>query len=199
MPRRRSSSSPLQTELFAPVLPDGFAYGEDVLSTADEQAVAQRLATLPFQPFEFHSFLGKRRVVSFGWRYEYGSNDVQPSGPMPDFLLPLRDVAASFAAVPAEALQQVLINEYQPGAGIGWHRDKPMFGDVIALSLLGACRLRFRREVNDEWQRTDITVMPRSAYVLRGPARWEWQHSIPPAESLRYSLTFRTFKADKPA
>ena len=110
----------------------------------------------------------------------------------PAFLLPLRARAAAFASVSPESLQQVLINQYAPGAGIGWHRDKPMFGDVIAVSLAAPCTLRLRRRDENGWERASVQVQPRSAYVLRGEVRWDWQHSIPPVEELRYSVTFRT-------
>jgi alkylated DNA repair dioxygenase AlkB len=114
---------------------------------------------------------------------------------MPDFLVPLREWAAAFAGVPADGLQQVLVTEYAPGAGIGWHRDKAMFADVVAVSFLASCVLRFRRKQGAGWERVSRGLAARSAYRLRGPARWEWEHSIPPVDGLRYSVTFRTFVA----
>ena len=92
-------------------------------------------------------------------------------------------------------MRHALLIEYAPGAGIGWHRDRPEFGDVIGISLLAPARLRFRRKVGTKWERTALTAEPRSAYLLRGPARTEWEHSIPPMETLRYSITLRTLKA----
>jgi alkylated DNA repair dioxygenase AlkB len=115
------------------------------------------------------------------------------SDPMPDFLLPLRDIAADLAKLPAERFQQALVTEYAPGAGIGWHRDKPMFEDVVAFSLLAPCTLRLRRKDGGRWTRRSQIVAPRSAYLLRGAARFDWEHSIPPLDRLRYSITFRTF------
>jgi alkylated DNA repair dioxygenase AlkB len=186
----------LQTELFAAERPRpaGFDYRDDVLSPAEEKSFAERFADLPFKPFEFHGFLGKRRIVSYGWRYDYGAQRVRPSPPMPDFLLPLRERAAAVAGLAAERLEQALITEYAPDAAIGWHRDKPMFEDVVALSFLSPCRLRLRRRKASGWERWAIEVQPRSAYVLRGAARQEWEHSVPPVEALRYSVTFRTFR-----
>jgi alkylated DNA repair dioxygenase AlkB len=186
-----------QTDLFAPTqtaLPAGFVYRDEVITADEERALAQQIAELPLQPFDFHGFLGKRRVLSFGWRYDYTARGVQEAAPMPDFLLPLRRRAAAFAGLDEAALEHVLINEYAPGAGIGWHRDKHQFDDVVAVSLLAPARLRFRRKTGAGWERRAQIVQPRSAYLLRGPARSEWEHSLPPAEALRYSVTFRNLR-----
>jgi alkylated DNA repair dioxygenase AlkB len=180
-----------------PALPEGFAYRDEILTQAEERDLAARLETLPFAPFEFHGFLGKRRIVSYGYRYEYsGRGALRESAELPAFLLPLRERAAAFAGVEATRLRQALVTEYAPGAGIGWHRDKPMFEDVVAISLLAPCWLRFRRKRGAVWQRRNLTMKPR-AYLLRGPSRREWEHSVPPVKALRYSVTFRNF-ADEP-
>ena len=176
-------------------LPEGFAYREDVILVGDEQALIERFQELPFKPFEFHGFLGNRRVVSFGWRYDFSGATLRPSDDIPPFLLPLRERAAAFAGITAEGLQQILINEYVPGAGIGWHRDKSMFEDVVAVSLGSTCSLRLRRRQGSGWERAAQEVRPRSAYLLRGPVRREWEHSVPPVDRLRYSVTFRNFVA----
>jgi alkylated DNA repair dioxygenase AlkB len=143
-----------------------------------------------------HGFFGNRRIVSYGWRYDYAGRALKESDPMPDFLLPLRDAAGRFAGLPAESFQQALVTEYAPGAGIGWHRDKPMFEDVVAFSLLAPCTLRLRHKDDGGWIRRSQLVAPRSAYLLRGPARFAWEHSIPPLTALRYSITFRTFRPE---
>jgi len=173
--------------------PTGFAYSEGMISRHEEQALVAQFATLPFRPFEFHGYLGKRRIVSYGWGYDYAAQTLRESEAIPDFLLPLRNKAAAFAAVSAASLQQILVTEYAESAGIGWHRDKPMFKDIIAVSFLSPCVLRFRRKRGDAWERLSIRVEPRSAYLLRGPSRSEWQHSVPPLSGLRYSVTFRNF------
>ena len=146
---------------------------------------------LPFKPFEFQGHLGNRRVVSFGFRYDYGGQRLRPAASMPAFLEPLKQIAASFSGQAADSFVHALVTEYAPGAGIGWHRDKPMFRNVVALSFLSPCRLRFRRRHGDRWTREASAVAPRSAYRLSGDARGVWEHSIPPMESLRYSVTFR--------
>jgi len=175
--------------------PEGLEYREHFLSPEDEQALAERFKELPFKEFEFQGFLGKRRTVSFGWHYAFDGSGLHEAAPIPDFLLPVRGKAAVLAGLPVEALQHALIIEYAPGAGIGWHKDRPVFGDVVGISLLAPARMRFRRKTGDKWERTHLIAEPRSAYLLTGPARTEWEHSIPPMEELRYSITFRTLRA----
>jgi alkylated DNA repair dioxygenase AlkB len=183
-----------QIELFAsePALPPGFVYRDEVVTVVEEAALVERIATLPFKPFAFHGYLGNRRVVSFGKRYDYGARSLQSAPPMPDFLLPLRDRAAAFAGVEPASIAHVLVTEYAPGAGIGWHRDRPDFADVIAISLGAPCTLRLRRKAGASWVREAQRVLPRSAYLLRGPVRHDWEHSIPALDELRFSVTFRT-------
>ena len=117
---------------------------------------------------------------------------------MPNFLLELRETAAAFADSPADSFRQALVTEYAPGAGIGWHRDKPMFGKVVAFSFLSACTLRFRRRDGSRWERRSQVLEPRSAYIMEGEARWDWEHSIPAGDALRYSVTFRDFVSPDP-
>lgn len=172
--------------------PEGLAYRPDLIAPDEERALAAAIAALPLKPFEFQGFLGKRRVVSFGWRYVFDGSGLQPAEPIPRFLLPLRAEAARFAGLPAAAFEHVLLTEYAPGAAIGWHRDRSVFGDVVGISLLAPARLRFRRKLAGKWERFALPAEPRSAYLLRGAARSEWEHSIPEVEALRYSITFRT-------
>ncbi|HEX4196090.1 MAG TPA: alpha-ketoglutarate-dependent dioxygenase AlkB [Caulobacteraceae bacterium] len=187
-----------QLDLFQPdpTLPEGLRYQPELITPDEEARLVETFAELPFKPFEFHGYLGKRRVVAFGWRYDYGARAVDEAAPIPDFLKPIRERAAAFAGLAPEDLQQAMINEYEPGAGIGWHRDKPQFGEVVGLSLLSACNLRFRRKTPDGWERRSLKPEPRSAYLLTGPARSQWQHSIPGVPALRYSVNFRTYLGD---
>jgi alkylated DNA repair dioxygenase AlkB len=171
---------------------EGFRYKPEFISATDEAALLAHVRELPFRPFEFHGYLGKRHTVSFGWQYEFsGSGKLRKAGDIPEFLLPLRALAASFAALEPEEFEHALVIEYGPGAGIGWHRDKPVFGEVVGVSLLAPCTLRFRRKVGEKWERAHVKTQPRSAYLLTGPARSEWQHSILRVDALRYSITFR--------
>jgi len=173
-------------------LPEGLAYRPDFLGPAEEAALAERLAALDFRPFEFHGFEGKRRTVSFGWHYRFDGRGLEQAEPIPDWLLPFRARAEEWAGLEPGAIEHALLVEYAPGAGIGWHRDRSVFGDVVGLSLLAPARLRFRRKSGAKWERTALWAEPRSAYLLRGPARHEWEHSIAPMDRLRYSITFRT-------
>jgi alkylated DNA repair dioxygenase AlkB len=186
---------PDQPGLFssAEPLPKGFRYQPDLLSPDEERDLIARLETLPFKGFEFQGFVGNRRVVSFGWKYDFNDRQLQRADDMPQFLLPLRRRAAQFAGLAPDAFQHALITEYSTGAGIGWHRDKAVFDEVVGISLVSPCRFRFRRRKSDKWERASLTAEPRSAYLLAGPSRTEWEHSIPPMDRLRYSITFRNF------
>jgi alkylated DNA repair dioxygenase AlkB len=199
MPKKPTRPRSTQSELFVPPpnLPEGFSYRETVISENEEANLVHIFETLPFQPFEFHGYMGNRRIVSFGWQYDYARQALRTREGLPDFLKSLRKEAAKFAGLESSSLQQALITEYTAGAGIGWHRDKPMFEDVLAFSFLSPCRLRFRRKQNQMWERATMTVAPRSIYLLRGPARWSWYHSIPPLPTLRYWVTFRSFVPDQ--
>jgi alkylated DNA repair dioxygenase AlkB len=178
----------------APAFPEGFRYEPDILTPAQEIELLERVRELPFVEFQFQGYVGKRRVVSYGWQYDFNLRKLQEADDIPPFLLGLRKTAADFAGMQAERLQQVLVTEYDAGAGIGWHRDKAVFGEVVGISLLSACRFRLRRKAGTSWERVSLTAEPRSAYLLSGPARTEWEHSIPEVDTLRYSITFRNFR-----
>jgi alkylated DNA repair dioxygenase AlkB len=200
-----------QADLFAApsAMPDGFRYQPELIDEAEQQRLLAAMARLDFKPFEFHGFAGKREVISFGWRYNFDGSGLHKAGEIPDFLLPLREAAARFGGLPPDALRHALLTTYPPGAAIGWHKDRPAFGDVIGISLLSPCTFRFRRKSGaslqraswqrGSWQRRSFTAAPRSAYLLRGPSRTEWEHSIPAVDARRYSITFRTLRDDKPA
>ena len=177
-----------------PDLPEGMTYAPELLSPDDERRLVAEIEGLPFKPFEFRGYLGNRRVVSFGWRYRFDGSGLGKADEMPDFLLGLRDRAAEFSGVAAEDFQHALVTEYAPGAAIGWHRDRPEFGRVVGVSLVSPCRFRLRRRTPTGFDRVAFTAEPRSAYLLSGPARTEWEHSIPGVEALRYSVTFREVK-----
>ena len=186
-----------QADLFAaPILvPEGFRYQPGLLTTDEETALVTELEGLTFEPFDFHGHLAHRHVVGFGYRYDYSSRSLRAAEPIPAFLEPLRGKIAAFAGRPADAFQQVLINRYRPGAGIGWHRDKPHFEEVVGVSLLAPCTFRFREKAGERWHRLSVPVEPRSAYLLSGPARHVWKHGISPLDQLRYSITLRTMAA----
>jgi alkylated DNA repair dioxygenase AlkB len=176
----------------APTMPSGFRYQEDIISEADEAALVASLATLELKPFEFHGHVGNRRVTSFGLRYDYARRTVEPTERFPLFIEELRRKAADFAGRNIDEIQPGGVNQYPPGAGIGWHKDKPEFGVIVGVSLLAPAIMRLRLSTGTSWIRKSQILKPRSIYILEGEVRTRWEHSIPPVDSLRYSLTFRT-------
>ena len=189
--------SATQLSLLEPVsaLPEGFVYQPALVAPEQEIELIEQFRELDFHEFEFQGYLGRRRVVSFGLHYDFAERRVREAAEISAFLLPLRDRAAGFAGLAAAALEHALVTEYTAGAAIGWHRDRPVFGDVVGISFGSSCRFRLRRRQGQGWERASLTLEPRSAYLLRGPARHQWEHSIPPAEALRYSVTFRSVKS----
>src|SRR5206468_904687 len=126
----------------APAYPEGFRYQPALLAADEETALVDHIRQLPFREFEFHGYTGKRRVVSFGWRYDFSERVLHKVDDMPGFLLPVRERAAEWANLPPGALQHALVTEYAEGAGIGWHRDRPEFDVVVGISLLSPCAFR---------------------------------------------------------
>lgn len=181
-----------------PDLPEGLTYREDLLGVGEEAALIADIAALPFAPFQFHGFEGKRRTVSFGWQYRFDGSGLAEAEPMPDWLLAVRDKAAAFAGLAPDDLVHALIIEYQEGAGIGWHRDRPDFGEVVGISLMSQAPLRFRLKESGRWRRLTLAAAPRSAYHLAGPVRERWEHSILAVPALRYSITLRTLRKPPP-
>ena len=178
-----------------PALPAGLRYVPDFVDAHEETGLLEALEAMAFSEVVMRGQVARRRVAHFGWRYGYESARIEPAPPIPPALSPLRARAAALVAVPEEALAEVIITRYPPGAGIGWHRDAPQFGDVIGISLASACRMRFQRGTSDARETLAIDLAPRSAYVLAGAVRWAWQHTIPAMKSERYSITFRTLRA----
>jgi DNA oxidative demethylase len=174
--------------------PQGFRYHPEVVNGAEERELAAELGRIEFGAVTMRGQVARRRTAHFGWLYGYESWRITPGPPMPEFLEPLRARAATLAGVAPEALAEVLLTEYPPGAGIGWHRDAPQFGLVIGVSLLSECRMRFQRGEGPERETRAVILAPRSAYVLAGEARQQWRHSIPPTRALRFSVTFRTLR-----
>ena len=179
--------------------PRGLRYQPSFITAQSEHELIAQIRALPLAPFQFGAFEGKRRVASFGWRYDYNQHKLEQAEDLPAWIAPLIVKVQAFAGLPAASIRQVLFTQYEQGTGIGWHRDKPMFEDVVALSFLSPCRLRLRRKLGTGWQRWSTEIAPRSLYRLSGPARHEWEHSIPPVEAKRYSVTFRTFVEDRRA
>jgi alkylated DNA repair dioxygenase AlkB len=171
--------------------PEGLQYAPDFISPAVEPELIGHIAALSLQPFQFGAYEGKRRVASFGFRYDYTLRRLQQAEPIPEWLGALIKQVESFGG-PSTQVAHVLCTEYDVGAGIGWHRDKPHFDRIFGLSLGSPCKFRFRRRLGESWQRYTLDAEPRSLYMMSGESRHIWEHSIPGVEALRYSITFRT-------
>jgi alkylated DNA repair protein (DNA oxidative demethylase) len=178
-----------------PAEPSGLLYQPDFITEAEERQVLQVLESIELHTITMHGRTARRTVRHYGLDYGYESWKLVPTDPLPEELGWLRDRAAGLAGLDPGELAQILVSRYPPGATIGWHRDAPLFGaKVIGVSLAAACRMRFQRGRGEARQVAEVTLEPRSAYVLSGAARFSWQHSIPPTKALRYSITFRTLK-----
>ncbi|HYP08252.1 MAG TPA: alpha-ketoglutarate-dependent dioxygenase AlkB [Bryobacteraceae bacterium] len=175
-------------------LPTGFVFLPEFLDVEEEERLVSFIRTLEFKSFQMHGVTARRRIAHFGWHYSFESFRVTEADPIPEAFLPVRARAAALAAVAPDEFAEALVTEYQPGAGIGWHRDAPPFGIVAGISMAGACRMRFQRGKGAEREVTAIELPPRSVYLLTGEARSRWEHTIPATKALRYSLTFRTMK-----
>lgn len=179
----------------APLLPEGMQLVDGFLSRDDERALLAHIGTLALEHSRYKAYTARRRTASFGYAYDFDDNTLLPAGPIPEFLLPLRENVGAWTGEAASAFAHALVTEYAPGTALGWHRDVPQFELVVGVSLGTACRMRFRPwpvQANARAGVIAVVLEPRSAYVLRGPARWRWQHSVPPTPGLRYSITFRT-------
>jgi len=182
----------MTADLFGEPLIAGLDYRPDFITADEESLLIAHLETAELSPFRFQGWTGKRMTRTFGWRYDFEDSSFAPSDPIPDWLEPLRIKAAAFAGVPPDAFVHALLVRYDPGAGIGWHRDRPVFETVVGVSFGTVAALRFRRRRPGGFDRLSLEVEPRSAYLLTGPARHDWEHSIAPSETLRFSITFRT-------
>ncbi len=175
--------------------PDGLRYRPDFVSGDEEGLLLTFLETVDFREVVMRGQVARRTVRHYGWDYGYESWALVPAEPLPHALSSLRERSATLAGLEPEALSQTLVSRYPPGAGIGWHRDAPMFGGtIVGVSLHAAARMRFQRSVGGARRTWELKLEPRSAYVLAGAARSAWQHSIPATGELRYSVTFRTVR-----
>jgi alkylated DNA repair protein (DNA oxidative demethylase) len=193
---RRSRKSPLmpclpQTE----TPPAGLVYKPGLVSRENEADLLAAFVDLDFQAIVIRGQAARRTARHYGVVYDYAARGRLEEGDLiPGWLLPLRRACAGLAGLVPGELAEALVQRYPPGATIGWHRDAPVFGTVVGVSLLSACRMRFRRTVGGDPIVFERVLERRSAYVLAGSARWAWQHSIPPTKELRYSVTFRTLR-----
>ncbi|WP_174292429.1 alpha-ketoglutarate-dependent dioxygenase AlkB [Sphingomonas bacterium] len=179
-----------------PLLP-GLMTSNDFITEAEERLLIERIDAADLSPFRFQGWTGKRLTMSYGWAYDFDAGQLGKADPFPDWLLPIRDRAARFARLPEAELVQALLIRYDPGAGIGWHRDRPAFEHVVGISLGAPATMRFRRRHAERFERVSAPLPPRGVYQLSGEARHDWEHSIVEMEHTRWSLTFRSLAAGK--
>jgi alkylated DNA repair dioxygenase AlkB len=180
------------TDLFDQSVIPGLEYRDEVIDEAEEAGLIARLSALDLSTFRFHGWLGNRKTMSFGWRYDFDDASFSRTESIPGWLRPIREKAAAFARLDPEEFAHVLLARYDPGAGIGWHRDRDVFEKVVGISLASPATLRFRQRSATGFRRASVAVQPRSAYLLSGESRWDWEHRITPGDRLRFSITFRT-------
>ena len=186
--------------LFEPDLPPGFSYRDGFITRDEESSLVATIGAIEFATFEMRGVVARRRVKFYGRSYDLSP---EPEEPIPPFLFPVRDRLAEWAGLAPAAFAMALINEYRAGAPIGWHRDALQYGITAGVSLLSACRMKLRPYVAPKDQASqptprrtthEIELLPRSAYLIAGIARQDYEHSIPAVEELRYSITFRTIR-----
>jgi alkylated DNA repair dioxygenase AlkB len=183
---------------------EGLRYERDFLSAQEEAALLRLVQALPLKEMRYKEYTARRRGISFGGSYDFDTHRLKPGAPLPEALHPLRAKVAAWFGIAAGELTHMLIAEYQPGTPLGWHRDVPDFEDIVGVSLLGDAVMQFRPYVpgasnsNSGSATVQYLIEPRSIYLLRGPARWAWQHAIAPTEGLRYSITLRTRRTPSP-
>lgn len=193
-----------QADLFdsGPALPEGFVYRPDFLTPEEESALIDRIRELPLAQAQYKEYKARRRTVSYGGQYDFSAGELEPTTEIPEFLFPLRAKVAAWVGEPAESFVHGLVTEYSAGTPLGWHRDVPDFEVIAGVSLGGHARMRLRPYKPGQKHKREETIAldlePRSAYVMRGPARWAWQHCISETKELRYSITFRTARATQP-
>ena len=188
----KTKLSAAQSDFFERPRPAGLTQAEAIVTTSEEQALISCIEGIELAPFRFHGWHGKRLTASFGWHYDFDNASFGPVDPIPDWLLPLRDKAARFARLEPHDLVQALLIRYDPGAGIGWHRDRPVFEHVVGISLGAPATMRFRRSRPGGFDRASALLTPRSIYHLTGEVRHEWEHSIAEMDVTRWSITFRS-------
>lgn len=176
-------------------LPNGFVYRPDFLTEEEESELLSYFLDLPFSHSRLGEYVAKRRVIGFGWGYDFRTHELVPGPPLPPFLKPLQRKVAKWLDIETERVAEALITEYPPGTGIGWHRDNESFEHIVGISLSSWCRIRLRpyswRDRGKE-ELVALPLEPRSAYIMQKDARYTYQHSIPKVEGLRYSITLRT-------
>jgi len=182
-------------DLFGTTVVPGLALGEAIVTAREEARLIAHIDAAGLSPFRFQQWTGKRLTRSFGWTYDFEKGRFAPADPIPPWLLAVKDRAAKFAGLDPAMLVQALVIRYDPGAGIGWHKDRPVFDHVVGISLGAAAAMRLRRRSSTGFERASVPLAPRSIYHLAGEVRHDWEHSLAPLGALRWSITFRSLAA----
>jgi alkylated DNA repair dioxygenase AlkB len=178
-----------------PVLPEGFSYQPDFISIEEEQLLIDNIKNIELHTFIFQGFEAKRKVASFGFDYSFDKRSLTKGEPIPAAFLPLVQKVAPKLNVNDTDIAELLVIEYPVGAVMNWHRDAPPFDKIAGISLLSDCIFKFRPHDKAKQRRGSIISIPvrrRSLYIMQGPSRSEWQHSVAPNKNIRYSITLRT-------
>ncbi len=190
--RLTASRDPLALDLFDARMPPGLSIRSGLIDAAEERTLIERIDATDLTPFRFQGWTGKRLTASFGWNYDFEAGRPAEAPPVPEWLRPFQYRTAHFAGLDPADLIQALLIRYDPGAGIGWHRDRPIYGHVLGISLGEPATMRFRRRRAGGFDRVSVPLDPRAGYHLTGPARHEWEHSIAEMKRPRWSITFRS-------
>jgi alkylated DNA repair dioxygenase AlkB len=183
----------MMLDLFEPAPLPGLATRADLVNVDEERDLIAAINAAPLAPFRFGQWTGNRLTASYGWGYDFQAHRPVAADPIPEWLLPLRHRMAKFAHLDPNSLIQALLIRYDPGAGIGWHRDRPIYEHILGLSLGAPATMRFRRRQSDgKFRRATLPLEPRAAYRLSGEARHQWEHSIAEMDAARWSITFRS-------
>lgn len=173
----------------------GLALWPEAVTAEQETTLAGLVDAAPLAPFRFGQWQGKRLTANYGSGYDYQHGRVTAAPALPPWLVALRAQLAGVAGMAAGDLVQALLIRYDPGAGIGWHRDRPQYGEVLGLSLSAPTVLRLRQRTAGGFHRHSVELPRRSLYRLSGEVRRAWEHSLAPMDVTRRSITLRTMAA----
>jgi alkylated DNA repair dioxygenase AlkB len=190
---------PDAVDLFGLPLIPGLASRTEIITPDEEAMLIAGIDAVDLSPFRFQQWTGKRLTRSYGWHYDFETGTFAPAEPIPDWLTGLRVRAERLAGLVPESLVQALLIRYDPGAAIGWHKDRPAFEHVVGISLGHAAAMRFRRRSGLRFDRVSVPLAPRSFYHLSGDVRHGWEHSIAPIDQPRWSITFRSLADPSPS
>jgi alkylated DNA repair dioxygenase AlkB len=150
--------------------------------------------------FLFQGFEAKRKVASFGYDWSFEKRILSKGKDIPSVFDSLINKVAMYLNIDRNQFAELLVTEYPIGSVINWHRDAPPFDIIAGISLASDCTFKLRPHDKSKQGRGSVISLPvrrRSLYLMQGPARSEWQHSITPVREIRYSITLRTLSHKK--